>query len=343
VINSTEYPSIQEGVNTSDTPMYWDRVRAIMASDRAPTERLILIAIADHIGSGGRCWPSTSRLASMSGLTRSSVSRIINRLLEAGVMIADRRPGRSTMYEIQWDQLSTCRTESQHLSHKVTTPVAQSHNTCRTESHEETKKTLKKTPKKKPRSKSRALSLDEVRAIPLPIDLQALDGYAERFSEWLDVRKGSSWRQTATQITRFHEKMSKAHSAGLDVLAGLDRAYEGGYQGLNASWLKPRASQPQPEDRPPGAPSEQWDRLQAALLRFGRLPPGLPADHPQRWAFSDEEAVERAYHRAICAAAQEPDLTLAWIAMWEGGNDETVKWRRRRFENEYKRTMRGVA
>ena len=341
--NSTEYPSIQEGVNTSDTPMYWDRVRAIMASDRAPTERLILIAIADHIGSGGRCWPSTSRLASMSGLTRSSVSRIINRLLEAGVMIADRRPGRSTMYEIQWEQLSTCRTESQHLSHKVTTPVAQSHNTCRTESHEETKKTEEKTTKKKARSKSRALSLDEVRAIPIPIDLQALDGYAERFAEWCEVRKGASWRQNAKQVSRFHEKMARAHSAGLDVLAGLDRAYEGGYQGLNASWLKPRASQTQPEDRPPGAPSEEWERVQAALLRWGRLPPGRPEGHPDHWKFRDDPAQERAFHYAICAAAQEQDLTLAWMVLWNGGNEETVKWQRIRVENAFRKSMRGVA
>ena len=343
MINSTEYPSIQEGVNTSDTPMYWDRVRAIMASERAPTERLILIAIADHIGSGGRCWPSTSRLASMAGIKRPSASRIIKRLLLDGVLTVQRRSGRSTVYEIQWEQLSTCHPELQHLSPSVTPPVTEGYTPCHPGLHEDTKKTEEKKPEKKKRARARALSLDEVRAIPLPIDLQALDGYAERFAEWCEVRKGSSWRQTAKQVSRFHEKMAKAHSAGLDVLAGLDRAYEGGYQGLNVSWLKPRASQPQPEDRPPGAPSEQWDRLQAALLRFGRLPPGLPADHPQRWAFSDEEAVERAYHRAICAAAQEPDLTLAWIAMWEGGNDETVKWRRRRFENEFKRTMRGVA
>ena len=239
----------------------------------------------------------------------------------------------------------------------MATPDKMSHQTCQdvtsdlsgchlrgdTVSPEVDKEQTKKKTKNKARSKSRALSLDEVRAIPIPIDLQALEGYSQKFSEWCDVRKGSSWRQTSTQVSRFHEKMAKAHAQGLDVIAGLDRAYEGGYQGLNASWLKQRASQPQTEARPPGAPSEQWDRLQAALLRWGRLPPGLPADHPQRWAFSREEAVERAYHRAICAAAQEPDLTLAWRAMWEGGNEEAVKWRRRRFENAFRRSMRGVA
>ena len=229
-----------------------------------------------------------------------------------------------------------------YLSPRVTPPVTEGYTPCHRGLHEDTKKTEEKTPEKK-RARARALSLDEVRAIPIPIDLQALEGYSQKFAEWCEVRKGASWRQNATQVSRFHEKMARAHAQGLDVIAGLDRAYEGGYQGLNASWLKPRASQPQTEARPPGAPSEQWDRLQAALLRWGRLPPGLPADHPQRWAFSREEAVERAYHRAICAAAQEPDLTLAWRAMWEGGNEEAVKWRRRRFENAFRRSMRGVA
>ena len=340
--NIIEPPSIQEGANTSDTPMYWDRVRAIMASERAPTERLILIAIADHIGSGGRCWPSTSRLASMAGIKRPSASRIIKRLLLDGVLTVQRRSGRSTVYEIQWEQLSTCHPGLQHLSPRVTPPVTEGDTPCHPGLHEDTKKTLKKTPKNKARSKSRALSLDEVRAIPIPIDLQALDGYAEKFSEWCEVRKGSSWRQTAKQVSRFHEKMAKAHSAGLDVLAGLDRAYEGGYQGLNASWLKPR-SQPQPEERPPGAPSEEWTRLQAALLRWGRLPPGLPEDHPDHWKFVDDRAKERAYHYAICAAAQEPDLTLAWMVLWNGGNEEKLKWQRIKFENAFRKSMRGVA
>ena len=347
--NSTEYPSIQEGAEASDTPKYWDRVRAIMASDRAPIERLILIAIADHVGSDGRCWPSTSRLASMAGIKRPSASRIIKRLLLDGVLTVQRRSGRSTVYEIQWKQLSTCHRGLHPLSPRVTPPVTEGYTPCHSGLHEDTKKTEEKTTKKKARSKSRALSLDEVRAIPIPIDLQALDGYSERFSEWLDVRKGSKWRQTATQITRFHEKMAAAHSAGLDVLAGLDRAYEGGYQGLNASWLKPRASQPQPQPQPqaeerlPGAPSQQWERLQDALLHFGQLPPGLPADHPKHWAFSRDGAVERAYHRAICAAAQEADLTLAWRLLWQGGKEKDVKWQRIRFDNEYRRSMRGVA
>ena len=322
--------------------MYWDRVRAIMASERAPTERLILIAIADHIGSGGRCWPSTSRLASMAGIKRPSASRIIKRLLLDGVLTVQRRSGRSTVYEIQWEQLSTCHPGLQHLSPSVTPPVTEGDTPCHPGLHEDTKKTEEKTPEKK-RARARALSLDEVRAIPLPIDLQALDGYAERFAEWCEVRKGSSWRQTAKQVSRFHEKMAKAHAQGLDVLAGLDRAYEGGYQGLNASWLKPRASQTQPEDRPPGAPSEEWERVQAALLRWGRLPPGRPEDHPDHWKFRDDPAEERAFQRGICAAARQQDLTMAWMVLWEGGNEETVKWQRIRFENAFRKSVRGVA
>ena len=59
---------------------YWQRVRAILASSRTPTERLILIAIADHLGDDGRCWPSSSRIASMVGMKRETVSRNITRL-----------------------------------------------------------------------------------------------------------------------------------------------------------------------------------------------------------------------------------------------------------------------
>ena len=342
--NSIKTPSVQEVSQSSHPERYWERARAIMRSSLPSSQRLILLAISDHLSaSEGSAWPSMERLAELTGYTVRTLHRQV-RLMEVGGVLDVSRTGRANRYRVCWEVFMATPDKMSHQTcQDVTSDLSECHLRGDTVSPEVDKEQTKNKPEKKRRSKSRALSLDEVRAIPIPIDLQALEGYAERFAEWCEVRKGSSWRQTAKQVSRFHEKMAKAHSAGLDVLAGLDRAYEGGYQGLNASWLKPRASRTQPEDRPPGAPSEEWERVQAALLRWGRLPPGRPEDHPDHWKFRDDPAEERAFQRGICAAARQQDLTMAWMVLWEGGNEETVKWQRIRFENAFRKSMRGVA
>ena len=192
------------------------------------------------------------------------------------------------------------------------------------------------------RSTNSPLSVGDVLAISLPETLHQLPGYRERFTAWIRIRPGAEWRQCPTQIQEWHLSMARAHQDGRDVLGGLELAHQRRYRHLTASKLA-RLQGASEDSRPPGAPSEEWDRLQAALLRWGRLPPGLPEAHPDHWKFVDDRAKEHAYHYAICAAAQEQDLTLAWMVLWKGGNEEKLKWQRIKFENAFKKRMRGVA
>jgi hypothetical protein len=192
------------------------------------------------------------------------------------------------------------------------------------------------------RSTNSPLSVEEVLAIPLPETLHQLAGYRERFTAWLRIRPGMEWRQCPSQIQEWHLSMARAHQDGRDVLGGLELAHQRQYRHLTASKLA-RLQGASEDSRPPGAPSEEWTRVQDALLRWGRLPPGRPEGHPDHWKFRNDPAEERAFHYAICAAAQEQDLTLAWMVLWNGGNEEKLKWQRIKFENAFKKRMRGVA
>jgi hypothetical protein len=91
-------------------------------------------------------------------------------------------------------------------------------------------------------SKSKALSIKDVQAITPPQELtDALPGYRDAFAAWCEVRKGTSWRQKATQVVSFHNKMLKAHQSNLDVMAALGKAFDSGWQGINASYMQPLA------------------------------------------------------------------------------------------------------
>lgn len=65
-------------------------------STSAGLDRLVLLAIADHADEfGGSAWPSLTRLAEMCGMSRRSVIRSVERLVESGELERVRRGGRS--------------------------------------------------------------------------------------------------------------------------------------------------------------------------------------------------------------------------------------------------------
>lgn len=51
-----------------------------------PSERLVLLALADHAGEDGECWPGSASLAAKTGLSEGSVRRYITKLDERGIL-----------------------------------------------------------------------------------------------------------------------------------------------------------------------------------------------------------------------------------------------------------------
>ena len=59
---------------------------AVFDSNLGPTERLVMLALADHADDAGRCYPSNSRLKARTGLSERSVRGTIRALECAGFL-----------------------------------------------------------------------------------------------------------------------------------------------------------------------------------------------------------------------------------------------------------------
>jgi len=236
--------------------MYWERARLIFGATLPARDKYTLLAISDHLGSNDECWPSVNRLQERTGQGRRTVIRALDALEQAGALVVTRATGMSNRYSlnIEWLQDNQCHSDTSatvtpvpprhpHQCHSDTGGVPPRHRGSATvtpkgdKEGEQGRKSRKDTSKS---NRTKALSIQDVQAILPPQELtDALPGYCDAFAAWCEVRKGTSWRQKATQVVSFHSKMLKAHQDGLDVMAALGKAFDSGWQGINASYMQP--------------------------------------------------------------------------------------------------------
>jgi DNA-binding transcriptional ArsR family regulator len=65
-----------------------------------PTDKLVLLSLADWSNDDGYCWPSMSQLASKTGLTDRSIRASVGRLRDAGHLTRDERKGKGVLYRV---------------------------------------------------------------------------------------------------------------------------------------------------------------------------------------------------------------------------------------------------
>ena len=87
--------------------------------DMPPTTRLVLLALADHIGTDGWAWPSHDRLASMCGIDRRTVIRALQQLEKDKVITVQRKKGWTNKYRLTCDTHVT-PTSDTHVTRGVT-------------------------------------------------------------------------------------------------------------------------------------------------------------------------------------------------------------------------------
>lgn len=67
-------------------------------SESCYSDRLVLIAIANHIGPTGWAWPSIESIAHEARVGRSTVFTAIDTLVDIGELSVKKRPGKSNLY-----------------------------------------------------------------------------------------------------------------------------------------------------------------------------------------------------------------------------------------------------
>ena len=237
--------------------MYWERGRLIFGAELSSREKLVLLAVSDHLGSNDTAWPSHGRIAKRCGLGLRTVVRAMEWLETHEVLLVQRVTGSSNRYQISIDWLKA------HQCHPDTSatvaPVSERHTPCATVTHppmperhtpcatvtpkgdqegdqeNEITKEIKTKPARKTKTKSVKLTLAQVKAIPIPDGLPA--DYPAAFERWIDVRSGDHWNKQASQTTAFHAKMLRAHQQRKDIMGALERAHELGWSGIKAGWL----------------------------------------------------------------------------------------------------------
>ena len=258
--------------NTTGRLLYWQRARLIFGTDLPATCKLTLLALSDHLGSNATCYPSVQRLQLRTGYSRRTVLRALEGLEQQQAISASRATGRANVYSlnIEWLQAHQCHSDTSatvtpvperhgYQCHSDTGGVSQWHGGGATVTpkgdqegdHEggqlkevSTSHPVKKSADITPAKKARCLTREQAAALPIPDGLP--DGYADAFSTWCQVRKGTAWRQAPEQIARTHQKLLRAYTEGKDVVRGLERAIEAGWQGINVRWLEdlPKTSKP---------------------------------------------------------------------------------------------------
>ena len=62
-------------------------------SDLAPSSRLLLLALAEHVHEGVTCFPGQARLAAMCGVSDRQVRNLLRELQGRGLIVVEHRPG----------------------------------------------------------------------------------------------------------------------------------------------------------------------------------------------------------------------------------------------------------
>lgn len=92
-------------------------IAAVFESETlGPTDRLVMLALADHAGDDGICYPSIARLCQRTGLGERAVQGIIKRLKDAGHITAKIGGGRgnATAYTIRLNPAPDAPIETPH-------------------------------------------------------------------------------------------------------------------------------------------------------------------------------------------------------------------------------------
>ena len=84
-------------------------LRAVVPGSKLTVgDRLVLHVLATYANDTGHAWPSSRTLHDACGMHPDVIRRCLSRLVRAGVIYAERRTGRSTVYRFPLHPSTTC-------------------------------------------------------------------------------------------------------------------------------------------------------------------------------------------------------------------------------------------
>lgn len=63
-----------------------------------PTQKLVLLSLAEHANDSGGCWPSTARLRELTGLSERAIRNAVRELEKLGLLICRQGRGKTSSH-----------------------------------------------------------------------------------------------------------------------------------------------------------------------------------------------------------------------------------------------------
>lgn len=197
----------------------------------SPTQKAVLISLADNANDEGVCWPSVATICERTCLSRRTVQACINSLVELGYLVSNGRDGRSNVYHIRC--APDARVQDSRLRDRCAPPARQLRTPCATAAP-----ITVSEPSNEPSLNKRAK-----KAFSLPdwIPRNAWDA-------WIEYRKArnlSCRDVTQNGHVRLLEKLMRQGNPPDEVI---EQSIDQGWQGLFALKNKATASYQQQRD-----------------------------------------------------------------------------------------------
>lgn len=223
----------------------------------SPTQKAVLISLADNANDQGHCWPSIDTICERTCLGRTAVIDAIKELETAGHLSADRSNGRRTSYIIHPNQ-SASRTGERVQTSPADVPVSNTYQSASRTGPPD--KPVRQTDRTSPpgglnQSARRTLTVknhQEPSTAVSPMAPKPSDVPAELWSAFLAVRKA---KHAPLTVIAFRGIEREAAKAGLSVSDALTHCCERNWQTFKVDWwLKDRAA----DSRSNGGGSDPW-------------------------------------------------------------------------------------
>lgn len=200
-----------------------------------PTQKAVLIALADRANDAGECWLSIPSICERTCFSERAVHRAISELEAAGFLTADRSNGRSTTYLVTPANAAVPPQQAHPRTSDTTADAAVEPPQMRQQPPQM---------RRKPPQQVRSIPIDPLstrsKASKKKAPVCAVarpDGVDEQtWADWLALRKAKKAPVTETVLTH---AVAESEKAGMPLTRFLGIWCARGSQGLEADWLKP--------------------------------------------------------------------------------------------------------
>lgn len=197
-----------------------------------PTQKAVLISLADNANDDGFCWPSIPTICTRTCFSERAVHGAIKWLEDHGALRTNKTNGRHTTYTVTPESYSQPPQEMHHRSKCATAGEAGNpRSKCGTPPQEmqEPPQEMRSNRKEPSKNRKGTVNYDAMS------DLEGRGVETKTAIDWLALRKRKKAEVTETAIDGFEREAGKA---GMSLDDALKYCCTNGYQGFNASWIK---------------------------------------------------------------------------------------------------------